>query len=141
MSMLQQKYKRAFVPNPNYRYDPQDILNIANEIVYVCDTPMFDNLMGDEFAPKFEQKIAQRMRDFNPSTDVLAYYGDSLIFCLMIMWLADVFDKFDVARFSSKENRYLIRTLSYDKFIPKPAQEQDLVEVLTLRPPLRPAPR
>lgn len=111
------KYKRAFVPNPNYRYDTQDIFNIAEDIVYVCDTPMFDNLMGDEYSHKFEQKIVQRMHDFNPDTDVVAYYGDSLIFSLMIMYLADEFEGFDVARFSSKQNRYLIRTLTHGKFI------------------------
>lgn len=133
---MSKRYKRAFVPNPNYRYDTNDILNIADEIVYVCDTPMFDNLMGDEYDHKFEHKIAQRMRDFNPDTDVIAYYGDSLIFSMMVMWLADGLDKFDVARFSSKQNRYLIRTLSYEKFIqpdPEQSPEQDLVEILRMR--------
>jgi len=136
------KYKRAFVSNPNYRFDTQGIFDIANDIVYVCDTPMFDNLMSDEFLNKFEHKIAQRMRDFNPEEDVLAYYGDSLIFCMMIMWLADGVDKFDIARFSAKQNCYLIRSLSYDKFIEPHALEvpdQDLAEVLRIRPPLRPA--
>jgi len=134
---MSKKYKRAFVPNPNYRFETNDILDIADDIVYVCDTPMFDNLMGEEYTFKFEHKIAQRMLDFNPDADVVAYYGDSLIFSMMIMWLADGFDKFDVARFSSKQNRYLIRTLSYNKFIvpavQEPQQEQDLVELLRLR--------
>lgn len=133
---MSKKYKRAFVPNPNYRFETNDIFDIADDIVYVCDTPMFDNLIGEECAPKFEHKIAQRMTDFNPDTDVVAYYGDSLIFSMMVMWLADGIDKFDVARFSTKQNRYLIRSFSYDNFIiPEPDQNQepDLAEILRLR--------
>lgn len=137
MNML--KYKRAFVANPNYRFDPQDIFDVADDIVYVCDTPMFDNLMGDEYSNKFEQKIVQRMKDFDPKNDVIVYYGDSLIFVLMIMWLADGYDTFDVARFSTKQNKYLIRTLSYGKFI-EPQEPSSLEhQERPLRPALRPA--
>lgn len=128
------KYKRAFVPNPNYRYDTQDIFNIADDIVYVCDTPMFDNLMGDDNLHRFEHKIVQRMHDFNPETDVVAYYGDSLIFSLMIMYLADEFESFDVARFSSKQSQYLIRTLSHSKFIEPEILHPEEQDLLTSQP-------
>ena len=49
-------------------------------------------------------------------SDIIAYYGDSIIFALMIMYLADNFDAFDVARYSGKQQGYIIRSLSYDKF-------------------------
>lgn len=110
------KYKRAFVPNPNFRFDPTELRNLANEVVYVCDRPMFDNLMGEENISAYEGKIAERMMDFDPATDVIAYYGDSIIFALMVMWLSENYNVFDMARFSSKEQTYLTRAMSIDNF-------------------------
>ena len=97
------KYKRVFVPNPSFRFDPQELANLAETVVYVSDLPMFDNLIGVENIHRFEHKIAERMADFNPENDIIAYYGDSMIFALMIMFLCDNFDRFDVARYSKKE--------------------------------------
>jgi hypothetical protein len=113
---MMKEYKRAFAPNPNYRFDPDDLQRVAPEIVYVCHRPMFDNLMGEEHIHHYEHSVAERMKDFDPETDVIAYYGDSMIFALMIMWLSEHFDTFDIARFSSKEKTYLIRTMSFSRF-------------------------
>ena len=112
------KYNRVFVPNPSFRFDPEDLALLASSIVYVCDMPMFDNLIGPEHVNRFEHRIADRLSDFNPETDIIAYYGDSMIFAMMIMWLVDNFDAFDVARYSAKQQGYIIRTLSYDNFTP-----------------------
>jgi len=111
------KYNRVFVPNPNLRFDPEELASLGNSIIYVCDLPMFDNLIGDENVHRFEGRIRERLADFDPNLDVVAYYGDSMIFAMMIMWLADNFDAFDVARYSSKQQAYVIRELSYQKFI------------------------
>ena len=113
---MKKKYSRAFVPNPNFRFDPTELKNLADEIIYVCDRPMFDNLMGDDHIPSYEGKIAERMMDFNPESDVIAYYGDSIIFALMVMWLSENYTVFDMARFSSKEQTYLVRAMSIDNF-------------------------
>jgi hypothetical protein len=78
---------------------------------------MFDNLVGDENVHRFEHKIAERMADFNPKNDIIAYYGDSMIFAIMIMFLCDNFDAFDMARYSSKLEGYVVREMSYDKFV------------------------
>lgn len=109
-------YRRVFVPNPNFRFDVNQLAEIANEIVYTCDTPMFDDFMDDQYIDRFELKIADRLADFDPRQDVIAYYGDSMIFALMIMWLSENFESFDVARFSTKKHTYITRTLSYKKF-------------------------
>jgi hypothetical protein len=128
------------VPNPNLRFDPEQIYSIAEEVVYVCHSPMFDNMMDDSFIPKFEHKIVQQLDDFDPETDVVAYYGDCIIFGMMIMWLADAFSEFDIARYSSKQNQYLVRRLSYDKFTGQADQEPARVQsTAQKRPPLRPA--
>jgi hypothetical protein len=110
------KYKKVFVPNPNFKFDVNQLLDLADEIVYTCDTPMFDELITEEFIEKFEGRIEERLKSFNPNTDVVAYYGDSVIFALMIMFLSEIYESFDVARFSSKRNEYLVRKVSYKNF-------------------------
>jgi len=109
-------YKRVFVPNPSFRFNPSELGNLAAEIVYVCDMPMFDNLAGLDNVDKFEGRVAERLANFDPQKDIVAYYGDSMIFAMMIMYLADNFDAFDMARFSSKKQEYIVRRLSYDHF-------------------------
>lgn len=109
-------YRKVFVPNPNFRFDVNQLSEIAKEVVYTCDLPMFDDLMGDEHIDRFEHKIAERLSAFDPKKDVVAFYGDSMIFALMIMWLSENFDSFDVARFSTKKNSYLIRNMSHHNF-------------------------
>ena len=111
------KYNRVFVPNPNFRFDPEELANLGSSIVYVCDLPMFDNLAGDDNIHRFEHRVAERLADFDPNEDVIAYYGDIMIFAMMVMYLSDNFDAFDVARYSSKQQAYIIRELSYRKFI------------------------
>lgn len=105
------------------KYDPDELRRLADEIVYTCDRPMFDDMIGEEYAPKYEGKVAERMRDFDPNNDVVAYYGDSNIFGLMIMWLADNFEGFDVARYSSRAQAYIVREFSHDKFTRQEQQE------------------
>ena len=112
-----EKYKRVFVPNPSFRFDPTELNNLADAVVYVSDLPMFDNLIGDENINRFEHKIAERMADFDPAADIIAYSCDSMIFAIMVMYLCDNHDGFDVARYSSKLEGYVIRELAYDKFL------------------------
>jgi hypothetical protein len=112
-----EKYKRVFVPNPSFRFDPTELNTLAESVVYVSDLPMFDNLIGDENIHRFEHKVAERMEDFDPAADIIAYYGDSMIFAIMVMYLCDNHDGFDVARYSSKLGGYVIRELAYDKFV------------------------
>jgi hypothetical protein len=111
------KYKRAFASNPSFKFDSDELINLAETVVYVSDRPMFDNLIGEENIPRFEHKIAERMFDFNPEHDIVVYYGDSMIFALMIMYLCDNCDNFYLARYSQKEKIYVIRELAYDNFV------------------------
>ena len=110
------KYNRVFVPNPSLKFDTSPLDDLAESIVYVCDMPMFDNLTEDDNIGMFEKKISRKMEDFNPVNDVVGHYGDGLIFAMMVMFLSDQFDSFDIARFSHKKNGYVVRNLSYDKF-------------------------
>jgi len=110
------KYERVFVCNPSFKLNPDELSQLANEIVYVCDKPMFDNLATDNYIPDFEGRIAERMADFDPNNDIVAYYGDSMIFAMMIMWITGEWDSFDIARYSAKKSGYVIRRMAYDNF-------------------------
>ena len=77
----------------------------------------FDDLMGDEHSTKFEGKINETMSNFNPDLDVVADYGDAIIFAMMIFYLSERFEGFPVARFSNKRNEYVVREISTDQFL------------------------
>lgn len=110
------KYDRVFVCNPSFKFDPVELSNLANEIVYVCDMPMFDNLVGEEYEPRFEGRISERMDNFDPTKDIIAYYGDSMIFALMVMFISDRWEWFDIARYSAKKSGYIIRQMKFESF-------------------------
>jgi len=110
------KYDRVFVCNPSFKLNPDELAQLAEQVVYVCDRPMFDNLSTDAYIANFEGRVSERMADFDPNKDVIAYYGDSMILAMMVMWIAGEWDSFDIARYSAKKSGYIIRRISYDNF-------------------------
>jgi len=40
-----------------------------------------------------------------------------MIFAMMVMWIADKWESFDIARYSAKKSGYVIRNIEYDNFI------------------------
>lgn len=103
------KYRRAYLANPNFRFGIEPIQRIANEIVYVCPAPMFDDISGIDQAPHFEGSIVRSLAGFNPEKDILVFFGDAIIFGMMIYYLADKHDRLMVARYSSKRDEYIVR--------------------------------
>ena len=77
---------------------------------------MFDDMLGEEHIPKFEVKIHEALRDFDPDTDIVADYGDAMIFAMMIFHLAEYFDNVRIARFSTKKDMYVVREIFSDNF-------------------------
>ena len=110
------KYDRVFVCNPSFKLNPDELAQLAEQVVYVCDRPMFDNLSTDAYIADFEGRVSERMADFDPNKDVIAYYGDSMILAMMVMWIAGEWDSFDIARYSANKSGYIIRRISYDNF-------------------------
>jgi len=113
------KFKRVFVQNPSFRLDAKQLSQVAGEIVYVCDKPMFDNLIDEKYMPIYEGSVVERMSDFDPENDIIAYYGDSIIFAMMIMYLTETFYEFHIARFSTIQQTYVIRKICSDNLQPK----------------------
>lgn len=110
--MTDMKFKRVFVPHYNFRFSPEPLKLIADEIVYVCDTPMFDDFIDDQFKHRFEDKVVEAMSDYDPASDLIAFYGDVLIFAMMIIKATEQHEEIFVARFSTKLNSYIVRKLS-----------------------------
>ena len=108
------KFKRVFASNPNFRFGTNHLQELAEEIVYVCDSPIFDDMIDDPASRnKFEQCVTDKLWDFNPNTDVVAFYGDALIFAMIIWEIGEMKLDTDVsiARWSSKAEKYLVRKL------------------------------
>lgn len=104
------KFDRVFVPHPNFRFPTEPLYRIANEIVYVCDTPMFDDMI-EGHDDKFEGRVAEKLLDFNPKDDIIAFYGDAVIFAMMVSFIASRHDWFSIARYSTKRDEYMVRAI------------------------------
>jgi len=108
------KFKRVLVSNPNFRFGTQHLLTLADQIVYLCDSPIFDDMIDDQDAiDKFETSVMDKLRDFDPRTDVLSFYGDVLIFA-MALWEISQMEldcPVSIARWSAKAERYLVKQL------------------------------
>lgn len=102
-----QKFRRAFAANPSPRLDTAPISQIADTVVYVCATPMYDNLMDRD--DLFEKRVAEMLIDYDPEYDVILDYGDPMIFSLMIYFLSD--DKIKVGRYSRKDGQYTVKEI------------------------------
>jgi len=116
------KFRRVYVPHPNFRFGTEHLKKLGEEIVYVCESPMFDDMLGPEHESKFEQRIRAELRDFDPSKDVIADYGDAMIFAMMIFHLAEFHYEIDIARYSTKKEMYVVRQISSDNFFKREEQ-------------------
>jgi len=116
MEKKMKRFRKVYVPHVNFRFSPSSLLDIADEIVYVCDTPMFDDMADERFVEKFEGKVVEHLNEFSSELEAIAFYGDAVIFAMMAAYLSDKHDSFFVARFSTKRNEYVIRRIGFDMF-------------------------
>ena len=108
------KFKRVFVSNANFRFGTQHLLTLADTVVYLADSPIFDDMIDDPRSiDRFETAVMDHLRDFDPRTDVLAFYGDVLIFAMALWEIAqmDLDYPVSIARWSAKAEKYLVRQL------------------------------
>jgi hypothetical protein len=116
MEKEMKKFRKVYVPHVNFRFSPSSLLDIADEIVYVCETPMFDDMVDERFVDKFEGKVIEQLANFDSKLDAIAFYGDAVIFAMMAAYLSEKHDSFFVARFSTKRDEYVIRRIGFDMF-------------------------
>ena len=113
--MYMKRFRRAYCPNPSPRFDAEALRVMADELVYVCDTPIFDDMVGPENAHRFEGRVLSAMKEFDPNKDVIVFFGDALIYAMMVFAIAMTIEdneKLTLARYSIKSDRYVLRTLS-----------------------------
>lgn len=117
------KFKRAFIANPVVKFDDAKLAEVADEVIAVCPTPMFDWVVEDEaVSSAYRQKIAKSLDDFNPETDVVLDHGDPLTFALMIYYLADC--EFMVGRYNRRVDGYVFYNI-YAWWIDEDADEEN----------------
>lgn len=113
------KFRKAFVPNPAVRFDADKIRDLANELIYVCDTSIFDDMAGDENKYRFEGRVKEVMINFDHKQDVIVFFGDALILSMMIISIVmEPGESVFLARYSTKTDQYLIRELKFDEIVP-----------------------
>ena len=108
------KFKRVFVSNASYRFGTQHLLTLADQIVYLSDSPVFDDMLDDANSiDRIETGVMDRLRDFDPAFDVLAFYGDVLVFGMALWEISQMTldHPVSIARWSAKAERYLVLQL------------------------------
>jgi len=106
------KYRKIFVPHQNFRFDIEPLRELSKEIVYVCDGPMFDDMLEDSQSHRFEKLVVEALEDFDENRDAVAFYGDPIIFAMMVYWLGSSTDSINVLRFSNRTKEYFCRKIS-----------------------------
>ena len=118
-SRKMQKFRRLFAPNPNTKYDPQEMRKIAEQVIYVCDAPMYGDNMSSEHRDRYEGNIARSLEFFDPVHDGIILYGDALIFALMLFYLSHTLEAKDtirIARWNAKRMEYDLREIGINFF-------------------------
>lgn len=110
-------FDRVFACNPNIKFDLEPLKVLGKEMIYVSDFPVHDSITGDQGRSRYEWTIGHRLKTFNPKRDVLAIFGDTMVFAMAILFLASKgVKKINVARFSVKNGNYVVRELCVDNF-------------------------
>lgn len=115
---MTKSYRKIFIQNPSFRIEREPLAALCDELVTVCDTPLFDELAEPtaENRRKFEHTIQRKMHYFDYDRDAIAVYGDPLILAMMISYISQDGYDFTILRFSQKRNEYIARTISEEFF-------------------------
>ena len=103
------KFSRVYAPVNNERFEKSALHDLAKHTVFVCPVPVFEDIK--DRTDLFERYISQEMHDFDADNDVVADFGDSLVFAMMIFYLARRHDKIYVARFNRRSSDYIVRLI------------------------------
>jgi len=110
--MTDAKFNRVFAPVNNQKMDKTTLYALAEKTIFVCPVPMFDDVK--DRTDLFEKYIAQEMDDFDPDKDIIADFGDSMIFAMMAFFIGRHWDYMHVARYNRRNGNYTIRLINGD---------------------------
>jgi hypothetical protein len=108
------KFKRVFVSNANFRFGTAHLNQLADQVVYLADSPVFDDMIADPVAiDRFQTSVMDKLRDYDPKTDVLAFYGDVFLLAMALWEISqmELDHPVSIARWSAKAERYLVLQL------------------------------
>jgi hypothetical protein len=112
----QKPFRKAFACNPSDRFDLPKLHALADDTVYLCDAPVRDWMSVEERKIRYEWQMVKRLKDFDPETDIIVVFGDTIVFGMTLFYLGEFYDKINVARWSSKANDYIIHALDQSFF-------------------------
>ena len=110
------KFRKIFACNPNIKFDIRQIEKLGEELIYICDNPLYDGVTEEQSRVKYEWTMVHRLKGFDPKLDALAIYGDNMILAMAMFYLSSKFKRINVARFSARNENYVVRAIDMENF-------------------------
>lgn len=108
-------YNRVFAGTWTQRLPEQSIQDLGNSVIYMSDRFINDFALTNE-APTFELGVAYALKNFDPATDVVVFFGDTLVVAMAIFYLSTRFKEINIGRWSTHDQNYKIRRVKLDSF-------------------------
>ena len=105
-------FKRVFAAVNNEKFDKSTLNALAEKTIFVCPVPMFEDIKDRD--DLFERYISIAFEDFDPDNDLIADFGDSMIFAMMLFYVGRHFEYVHVARYNRRLSNYTIRMIEGD---------------------------
>lgn len=109
------RYNRVFAGTWTQRLPEQSIQALGNNVIYMSDRFINDFALTNE-APTFELGVAFALKNFDPATDVVVFFGDTLVVAMAIFYLSTRFKEINIGRWSTHDQCYKIRRVKLDSF-------------------------
>lgn len=109
-------YKRAFLCNPNERFDIKKVEQFCEDVYYCADSPVYESVTGEKGRAIYEWTIAHRLRDFNSEKDVLVIFGDATVLAMACVFFGKIKKPFTIARYAASRDEYVFRKIDPDNF-------------------------
>ena len=105
-------FKRVFAAVNNEKFDKSTLNALAEKTIFVCPVPMFEDIKDRD--DLFERYISIAFEDFDPDSDLIADFGDSMIFAMMLFYVGRHFEYVNVARYNRRLGNYTVRMIEGD---------------------------
>lgn len=101
------RFNRVFAPVDNVKFDKSKLEALGDEVVFVCPVAMFDDIK--DRSDLFERYVGDKLKDFDVDNDIIADFGDSMIFAMMAFYIGAHYGRMYVARYNRRNQSYTLR--------------------------------
>jgi hypothetical protein len=108
------KFRNAYAANPVSKFDLDSLDKIAENVVYVCATPIREVALDGETSDNlgiYANIVETMLADFDSDRDMIIHVGDPLLITLMLFYLSDR-DHVHVGRYSRKHESYVVKKIN-----------------------------